>query len=224
MIRCYITDRRALGTGETLVDAIARNVAAGVDWIQIREKDLPARALGELVRAACGAGPRPAPGSQPGNVDVLGRGRPETPPQVGGPHKTQDNNRSKILVNTRADVALATGADGVHLPGDSPAPRTWRRIAPPGFLIGVSCHSVEEVREAEARGADYVLFGPVFAPISKDSTLAPRGLPSLAQAASAVRIPVLALGGITEASAAQCIEAGAAGIAGISWFQKTFRK
>jgi thiamine-phosphate pyrophosphorylase len=129
------------------------------------------------------------------------------------PHAT------KIIVNTRMDVALVAGAAGMHLPAGSIPPREWRGIAPPGFVIGVSCHSILEVREAEIDGADYVLFGPVFAPISKSSDLAPRGLDGLAEAARAVRIPVLALGGVTWANAGACVEAGAAGVAGISLFQ-----
>jgi len=117
------------------------------------------------------------------------------------------------------DVALAAGAAGLHLPAGSIPPRVWRPIAPPGFLIGVSCHTVDEVRAAENNGADYVVFGPVFAPVSKASDLAPRGLDGLAQAARAVRIPVLALGGVTRENTPRCMETGAAGVAGISMFQ-----
>lgn len=126
---------------------------------------------------------------------------------------------TKFIVNGRMDVALAAGVGGLHLPAESISPREWRAIAPAGFVIGVSCHSVDEVRAAERDGADYVVFGPVFAPISKSSDLAPRGLESLAEACRAVRIPVLALGGVTAANQNSCIEAGAAGIAGISLFQ-----
>jgi thiamine-phosphate diphosphorylase len=114
-------------------------------------------------------------------------------------------------------VAIAAGAAGVHLPSGSPAARFWRR---PGFLIGVSCHTVEDVRQAEADGADYAVFGPVFPPLSKLPVLEPRGIEGLSQAAAAVRIPVLALGGITSENIAACISAGAAGVAGISLFQK----
>ncbi len=180
MIRCYITDRRSLRDGESVKDVISRNIAFGLDWVQVREKDLSARELFDLVRTLSGA---------------------------------------KILVNTRVDVALAAGAAGAHLPSHSPAPRLWRTITPPGFLIGASCHSVEEVRSAEEEGADYAVFGPVFAPLSKSSDVAARGLEELARAASAVRIPVLALGGITPDNTASCVAAGAAGFAGISIFQ-----
>jgi len=185
MIRCYITDSKTL-VAESLLDAITRNLAAGVTWIQIREKDLSARALFELVEAAC---------------------------KLPNPHG------SKFIVNTRADVSLAAGvagAMGVHLPSGSPPARFWRR---PGFLVGVSCHSVDDVLQAEAEGADYVVFGPVFPPLSKSSGLEPKGLDGLAGAAAAVRIPVLALGGVTKENSAACVSAGAAGVAAISMFQ-----
>ncbi len=160
---------------------------SGPDWIQIREKDLPALDLFKLTR------------------NVL----------------TQPNPRGvKILVNSRIDVALAAGASGAHLPSGSPAPQAWRAMTPPGFLLGVSCHSPEEVRAAAGEGADYVFFGPVFAPLSKPAQGPPVGLDALARAvAAAAKIPVLALGGITRANIAACVEAGAAGVAGISLYR-----
>ncbi len=169
MLRYCITDRRLDFTREA-------------DWVQVRDKELPARELLAVVRRAMG--------------------------RVG-----------KVLVNTRVDVALAAGAAGVHLPSGSIAASEWRRITPTGFLIGVSCHSLEDVVRAEREGADYVVFGPVFTPLSKTSDLAPRGLEELGRVSRAVRIPVLALGGITEQNAADCVAAGAAGVAGITLFR-----
>jgi thiamine-phosphate pyrophosphorylase len=204
-IICYVTDRRALPAGKTasallnkiLLDTIRAGVAAGVDWVQIREKDLSTRELFGLVREV-----------------VLASGRPDS----------THSHSIKVIVNDRLDVALAAGATGVHL-GHASAPARevvrWCRAgnAPADFLVGVSCHSLEGAQEAENAGASYTYFGPIYETPSKMPFGKPHGVEELAQVAKAVRIPVIAIGGINESNAADCMRAGAAGIAAIRMIQ-----
>ncbi len=124
----------------------------------------------------------------------------------------------QVIVNTRADVAIAAGAAGVHLPGGSIAPSLLRAWTGPEFLIGVSCHSVAEVERAADEGASYVFLSPIFASPSKPGYGPALGLAPLAEACRRVRIPVIALGGVDEQRAAACVAAGAAGYAAISAF------
>ncbi len=181
-MRYYITDRHQLGGIEPLLPVIASALAAGIEMIQIREKDLSTRELLALVERVL-ALPNPA-GTQ-------------------------------IFINDRVDVAIASGTRCVHLPGNSIAPRRILTSVPPPFQIGVSCHSVEDVRRAEEESATFAVFGPIFTTGSKQ----PLGLAALREAASAVHIPVLALGGISGSRIRECMDQGAAGIAGIGLFQ-----
>jgi len=200
-IVCYVTDRKTLAGDKSLpalLDVIRAAAAAGVDWVQIREKDLPARELFALVKEAVALA-----SVRPGSI------RPFS---------------IKIIVNDRVDVALAAGAAGVHLGHSSaPAPEAvrWCRAgnAPADFLIGVSCHSLEGAREAESAGTTYTYFGPIYETPSKIPFGKPHGAEELAQVARAVRIPVIAIGGVNESNAAQCIRAGAAGVAAIRMIQ-----
>jgi thiamine-phosphate pyrophosphorylase len=178
-------------------------VQAGVDWIQLREKDLPAHELLALAGFAVGEAAR-----------------------FTSPARENSPNNARILINDRLDIALAADAAGVHL-GEQSLPvatvnaaRT-NGVIPKNFLIGVSCHSVEAARSAERDGADYVFFGPVFATPSKVGLGDPQGISRLAEVSSKLRIPVLAIGGVNEENAADCFAAGAAGIAAIRMFQET---
>lgn len=213
MILYYITDRRLFPGDEQqqrelLLARIAEAARAGVDFIQLREKDLPGKELEELTRAV---------------VSVISDTR-----------RGQSNTR--LLTNSRSDIALACRADGVHLTssdisaGDVRA--LWmhsrRELRP---VIGVSCHSVAEVRMAESQGADFAVFAPIFE--KRESATPGVGLASLAAACGDLpevkrteaplppkSFPVLALGGVTLENAAACLRSGAAGIAGIRIFQQ----
>lgn len=202
-VLCYVTDRHALGDSSTdVANALARigtAIEAGVDWIQIRERDLSARKWSELTRAAL---------------------------EMRSASSAKDRQaRAKIIVNDRVDVAIAVGADGVHLGGESlPVSEINNMrvggVFPDGFLIGASSHSVDGAQTAERDGADYVFFGPIFETPAKIKFGTPQGLGRLAEVCDSVRLPVIAIGGITHENAADCIAAGAAGIAAIRLFQE----
>jgi len=198
----YITDRTQFSGDEAtrcrrLLDKIAEAARAGVDFIQLREKDLLTRELEGLAQTAS---------------DVI-----------------RENSRLKtrFLINSRTDVAIACGADGVHLRSHDISPRGVRRIwtgsthAPAhernSAVIGVSCHTAAEVALAASEQASFAVFGPVFE--KKDDPEAHlTGMEALREACSE-KIPVLALGGITLENAHFCVQAGAAGVAGIRLFQ-----
>jgi thiamine-phosphate pyrophosphorylase len=217
----YITDRRQFPGNEAerrrrLMAKIAEAARAGVDYIQLREKDLSAHELEHLAREAHALV----------RMTPLPRGR----------------HHAALLLNARIDVALATGADGVHLPGADlsadEARAVWKTFSgnskreTRNFLVAVSCHSVAAVRRADHEGADLVVFGPVFEKMAArarpgvglaELRLACHDEPALdpRTGASYSRfMPVLAVGGITLENAAACLEAGAAGIAAIRLFQE----
>jgi thiamine-phosphate diphosphorylase len=124
-----------------------------------------------------------------------------------------------VLVSSRVDLALATGAAGVHLPENDLPVAAARALLGDGRLLGRSVHSVEAARRAALEGADYLLFGPVFATASHPGRPA-RGLAALEEVAAAVPVPVLAIGGIDAERARACREAGAAGFAAIGYFRE----
>ena len=128
---------------------------------------------------------------------------------------------TRLLVNDRADIAAAAGADGVHLTTQSIDARTTRKTFGENFLIGASTHSFTEARSAKDGGADFIVLGPVFSTTSKEEYGPPAGVEELARVASEMQsFPVLALGGITLENAVDCLRAGASGVAGISLFQE----
>lgn len=197
-IVCYVTDRKSSGLAHPsggVLENIAAAMEAGADWVQIREKDLPVRELLTLAGTA---------------VEMRNARSPAM----------------RVILNDRLDVAIAAGADGVHLGGDSMDigdVARWRARgnAPAEFLIGVSCHSLEEARRASESGASYIFFGPIFDTPSKRSFGTPQGLERLAEACSgAAGVPVIAIGGMGEENGAACIRAGAAGVAAIRLFQE----
>lgn len=198
----YITDRTAFAPDEPtrrrhLLEKIVEAACAGVDYIQLREKNLSTRALESLAREA---------------VSVINDLKTENP-----------ELRTALLINSRTDVALATSADGVHLRSDDISSTQARNIWNSGVqqrepLIGVSCHTQQEVVQADTNGATFAVFAPVFE--KKDVPgVPPAGLAQLRQTCKG-KIPVLALGGVTLENAQSCLDAGAAGIAAIRLFQE----
>ena len=134
------------------------------------------------------------------------------------------DRRVLLLLNDRADIAVAADADGVHLRGDAMAASRVRAVAPPAFVIGRSVHAEREAREAERDGGtDYLVFGTVFPSASKPADRPAAGLERLAAVCSAVEVPVVAIGGIDPSRAPGAASAGAAGIAAIGMFADAAR-
>lgn len=198
-ILCYVTDGGAFAAPgeaqeeqcEALSAKIAAAALAGVDWIQIREKNMDGAKLAELAR------------------NVISRVEPNC----------------RVILNDRLDVACAVGAGGVHLGEKSiPVAEARRFVRERGmskeFLIGASVHSLEAAIAAEKDGADYVIFGPVFATPAKLAFGEPQGLARLKEVCSTLAIPVLGIGGITLENAGDCYLSGASGVAAIRLFQE----
>jgi len=165
---------------------ISSAVEAGIDLIQIREKNLTARVLFELVSRT---------------VQIT----------LGG--------STRLLVNDRADIAAGSGADGVHLTTRSLDAATVRKTFGKDFLIGASTHSLAEASAARDSDANFVVFGPIFKTTAKQQYGPPLGLSKLSEVTGVLDgFPVLALGGISADNARDCLNVGAAGIAGISLF------
>ena len=193
MLLYYITDRRQLvgddsEQGRQLLSKIAEASAAGVDYIQLRERDLPAAELERLARQALEA--------------VRSAG-----------------NKTRLLVNSRVDVALAAGADGVHLRSDDISASDARAVAAarPDFVVAVSCHGQVEIQSAWSHGADFAVLAPIF----EKAAMAGIGLDTLRKCCALTPKFVVALGGITPANAGPCLKAGAMGVAGIRLFQNS---
>lgn len=125
--------------------------------------------------------------------------------------------RAKVLVNDRTDVAIAAGAAGVHLRSGSVAPRRIKMLRP--MIVTVACHRLSDFTSIGE--ADFALLAPIFRPLSKEASEESLGLERLRSCVSVSPVPVLALGGITPANAAACVEAGAAGVAAITLFSRT---
>lgn len=166
--------------GSVPLVSVSAAVSAGVDWLQVRDRSLDGNAL--LAR-----------------VDALGAEARAAAERCG--------RSIRILVNRRLDIALAAGADGVHLGFDGVPPAEARRLLGAGALVGVSCHAAAEVGDT---AASYAHLAPIFPPLSKTSNRPPLGTAALGAARG---IPVLAQGGVTVANAAACVAAGAAGVA-----------
>jgi thiamine-phosphate pyrophosphorylase len=202
----YITDRAQFPGDEAtrrrvLLAKIAAATRAGVDYIQLREKDLSTRELEQLAREAAHI------------VQEL---------------RTENREpRTHLLINSRTDIAISVGADGVHLRSNDIFPWEVRHVwasCGAGALarekprIAVSCHRRCDVDRAQSQGADFAVFAPVFEKKDHSGT-EPAGLAALREACRA-EIPILALGGVNLDNADSCMKAGAAGIAAIRLFQE----
>jgi thiamine-phosphate pyrophosphorylase len=188
-IFCLVTDgRRTLRDPENrdeLVELVRHAAAAGVNLVQVRERNLDDRHLLALTRSIVHA---------------------------------VEGTAAKVVVNDRVDIALAGGADGVHLRADSPPAEVVRAMVPAEFLIGRSVHGESEAITAARTGVDYLILGTIFPTASKPAGAAWLGIEALERAAGAIHVPILAIGGITARHVGSLAAAGAAGFAAIGLF------
>ncbi|HSS20927.1 MAG TPA: thiamine phosphate synthase [Pyrinomonadaceae bacterium] len=174
-----------------LLKLVHAAVVAGIDLVQIREKQLTGRVLFELSKSAA---------------------------------EISHGTATKLLINDRADIAAAAGADGVHLTTSSLPTPAVRQTFGEEFLVGVSTHSLEEANAARENGADFVVYGPIFHTPAKSEYGDPKGIDGLANVAAALApCLVLALGGVTKDTVEACLNAGARGVAAIGMLQQTDR-
>jgi thiamine-phosphate pyrophosphorylase len=203
-ILCYVTDRRSLPLSTSsdahnlLFDSVERAAHAGVDWIQLREKDFSGKEWEELVREAMR---RISHARATTRIFVNDRLDVALACGAGGVHLSENG----IPV-----------AEACRLSDDFFSSRGKKR----NFLVGVSCHSLGAALGAARAGADYIYFSPIFFTPSKANYGPPQGLDRLTTICRAVPIPVIAIGGISAENAVSCFQAGAAGVAAIRLFQE----
>lgn len=202
-VLCYVTDRRSLPADTVADDPFApilqridAYAAAGIDWIQIREKDLDEKQCASLADQAT---------------------------RSAASHYRKRKSLTAIVVNHHISVAIKAQALGVHLTENSitvaDAIETAAANKRKDLWVGKSCHSLEVAQAAEREGGYYLFFGPVFPTPSKAPFGPPQGLDRLAEVCRSVSIPVLAIGGVTLENIPDCLTAGASGIAAIRLFQ-----
>lgn len=202
-ILCYVTDRRSLPLATSsdayplLLDCIGRAATAGVDWIQLREKDYSGREWSQLLKESL---QRVADTGSSARVMVNDRVDVALACGAGGIHLSENGIPVAEACRLRDDFFSAHG--------------------PRDFLVGVSCHSLGAALGAARGGADYIYFSPIYMTPSKANYGPPQGVERLARICSAVDIPVLAIGGITPENAPECLRGGAAGVAAIRLFQE----
>ncbi len=187
--RLYLITDRTQTRGRSLVEVVKAGLEGGVRLVQLREKDLSGKDLFYLAKEL---------------------------------RELTSQYNAKLLINDRVDIALAVGADGVHLGRQSMSVKDARRAVEISSLpvtvpiIGTSTHSLKEALQAEADGADFITFGPVYYTPSKSSYGAPVGIDKLKEAARAVNLPIYALGGVKKENIEEVMSADAYGVAVIS--------